>query len=40
MGDIVLRFVNLDENPIKKMNTTLELKYVHAKGAHSSIDNH
>ncbi len=33
IGDIVLRFVNLDENPIKKINTTLELKYVHAKGS-------
>jgi hypothetical protein len=33
MGDIVLGFVNLDENPIKKMNITLELKYVRAKGS-------
>jgi hypothetical protein len=33
MGDIVLGFVNLDENPIKKMNTTLELKSVCVKGS-------
>jgi len=40
MEDIVLALVNLDGIPIKKMNTTLELKYVHAEGTHSSIVNH